>query len=130
MAEISSFSALLERYHSLGSADRKAVLENFSADDRAAFEGAVSAAEKAAEEERLRQQRADRQYADYSPWLGDLVEMRTPAADQLTDATRQAVCDAHGELCEKSDAAAPTPGWRVFLKQLFAFEPQPTVSRP
>lgn len=132
MADGKPFTELLERYHSLGSADRKAVLDNFDASDRMAFEAAAVSAAKAQEEEQLRQLRADRQYAGYSPWLGDLVEaatLRTQAADHLTDAGKKALMEAHRELCEKSDTQPIVPGWRLFLKQLFSFEPQAAEQR-
>ncbi|GAA4044742.1 hypothetical protein [Parerythrobacter jejuensis] len=117
------FSALLERFSGLGRADRKAVLESFSAEERLAFENAAAAEEAARIEEEARQRQADRQFLGYSPWLAALVEPAVKDGDsKLGTAAVKAVAQEHEALIA-SRGSEPRPGWRgVFdrMADLFA----------
>lgn len=109
------FPELLERFSSLGKADRKAVLESFSIEERAAFEKAVEEeeAEQVAEAERQRQ--ADRQYLGYSPWLAHIVEASV-AGDQseLTPKIAGALATEHKAMIA-AQGIEPRQGWRGTL---------------
>ena len=63
-------AALVERYRSLGAADRKAVRRNLSPSEFAALASACAEADRAQRAE----QAPERQFRGYSPWLAALIE--------------------------------------------------------
>lgn len=112
------FAALLERFSGLGRADRKAVLESFSAEERIAFENAAAEEEKARAEEEERQRQADRQFLGYSPWLAKLVEPAVKDGEcGLAPQTAKSIAAEHKALIEASGATA-RDGWRGLLDRL------------
>ena len=119
MAESESdFAALLERFGGLGRADRKAVLDSFTAEERIAFENAAAAEEKAQAEEEARQRQADRQFLGYSPWLAALVEPAVKDRDtKLAPEAAKAVAQEHKALIA-SQGSTPRHGWRGALDRI------------
>lgn len=68
--DATEFAALVERYRSLGAADRRAVRRNLSPGDFEALESARAEIERA----RRSEQTPKRQFRSYSPWLAGLIE--------------------------------------------------------
>lgn len=114
---------LLQRLEGLGRADRKAVLDAMSAEDRIAFDQAVEAEalERLAEEERRRQ--ADRQFHGYSPWLAGVVEAAVKGdGGKLSPVAARAVSDEHAALLasQKLDQVSPLHAMLAKAKALLA----------
>jgi hypothetical protein len=69
-ADATDLAALVERYRSLGAADRKAVRRNLSPSEFDALERAGAEIDKA----RRAELAPERQFKGYSPWLAALIE--------------------------------------------------------
>lgn len=112
------FAALLDRFSGLGKADRKAVLEGFSAEERSAFESAIAAEEKEQAAEEERQRKADRQFIGYSPWLADIVEGVVKGRESnLAPEAAKALAAEHKAITAL-ETEQPRAGWRGVLDRL------------
>lgn len=93
---------LLAQFGKLGRRDRQAILAQLAPESRERVEAALTAQADARHAETERARRAGRQFADYSPWLSDVLQPictngDAPAAS-LSDATRRAAIDIHQAL--------------------------------
>ena len=116
--EAAEFSAIAARFNKLGAADRKAVLANFSAAERAAFERELAEELKARRGEKENARLADQQFVGYSTWLATIVENTgdTERGERrLTKACENAVLTAHKATCEQADEP---PALFKFLRDL------------
>ncbi|WP_379549937.1 hypothetical protein [Qipengyuania sp. DGS5-3] len=114
----SEFSALLDRFSGLGKADRKAVLEGFSAEERAAFESAIAAEEEEQSAEEERQRKADRQFIGYSPWLGEIVENAVKGSETMLAPEAAKALAAEHKAITASEAVQPRSGWRGLIDRV------------
>ncbi len=88
------FTALVERYRSLGAADRKAVRRNLSPSELETFENACAEIGRA----RRAEQAPERQFRGYSPWLAALIEHAMAEDQTLPEVPaecRAAIVSAH-----------------------------------
>src|SRR5687768_12980434 len=88
-ADSTDLAALVERYRSLGAADRKAVRRNLSLDEFEALERAGAEINKARRSELA----PERQFRGYSPWLATLIE-QTLGSDQAQPDVTAECCTA------------------------------------
>lgn len=110
-AESASFAELSARFDALGSADRKAVLAKMSAEERAAYSAAAARRSQAQKDEADRMRKADRQFAPYSAWLGELIERAVKRSDlaggAMTETTIRAIGEIHANLRDEQPSAPP-----------------------
>jgi hypothetical protein len=98
-AEPSEFAALVERYRSLGAADRKAVRRALSASEFEALENACSDLDKA----RRAELAPERQYRGYSPWLAAPIEQSLGddrTQPEVTAECRAAIAATHRSIVD------------------------------
>lgn len=107
-ADGSEFAALVERYRSLGAADRKAVQRKLSPGEFNALDSACAESERA----RRAEQAPERQYRGYSPWLAALIEQALGddrTQPEVTAECRAAIAGTHvsivGDQREETFAA-------------------------
>lgn len=109
---------LIERLAMLGAKDREAVLARMSGDERIDVENAL---DRHLEDQRLeeeRQQRIDRQFLGYSPWLASLIEEaqgKTPKG--VSDTCAKALWDIHSAKVGDG-MSVPRTGWKGFATKI------------
>ena len=109
---------LVERLAALGRKDREAVLARMSPEERGDVENALN---HHLEEERLeeeRQERIDRQFLGYSPWLASLIEeAQGNTAAGLSETCSKALWDVHA--AKVGDGMnAPRTGWQGLVDRV------------
>lgn len=98
-SEASEFAALVERYRSLGTADRKAVRRNLSPSELEALESAYAEIDRA----RRAEQAPERQFKGYSPWLAGLIEQALGddrTQPEVTAECRAAIAGTHRSIVD------------------------------
>jgi hypothetical protein len=92
--DATEFSALLERYRSLGAADRRAVRRKLSGGECETLE--IAAAQIV--QEQRSEQAPENQFRGYSPWLAALIKRSLDVDGRQPDVTpacRAAIASAH-----------------------------------
>lgn len=119
-AEPDHFDALIERFRTLGPADRDAVLATLPPLEREQLVGAIERRLRLHREEAEAARRAGRRYAAYSPWLAEIVRAAATGAptDALSPAAARAVADAHASIETESEPEPAT--WWERLRRLGA----------
>jgi hypothetical protein len=98
-ADSTDFAGLVERYRTLGAADRKAVRRNLSSDECRAIERAEAEIDRARRSELT----PERQFRGYSPWLAALIDQvlgGDRAPPELTAECRAAIASSHLSIVE------------------------------
>lgn len=103
---------LIERLAMLGTKDREAVLARMSVEERGDVENALDTYVEAERLEEERQQRIDRQFLGYSPWLASLIEgAQTGTSPALSETCSKALWDIHS--AKVGDGMTPVrTGWQ------------------
>jgi hypothetical protein len=98
--KVLDFVALVERYESLGAADRKAVRRNFSPGELEILKNARAEIKRA----RRAEQATERQFKGYSPWLVDLIEHALegdPTQLEVTAECLAAIASVHQTIVDE-----------------------------
>lgn len=107
----------LDRWHGLSGTDRKTIFEQLPESRQRQLQDVIRQAEAA----RAAEAALDRQYAAYSPWLGQLIEAAdgsdaasSSALDRIKPQVREALARAHRATVPMSaDAANESLGSRL-----------------
>lgn len=122
---------LLARFNELERRDRRAVLAELTVEERRSLEIALAAEAQIQRDESVRVQRMGRQFAGYSPWLGEIVrqscEGPEPADASVNEAVRRAISEIHDEMYAEAE---PPPGdlfsrAKQWAENLFAVQREP-----
>ena len=103
---------LIERLATLGTKDREAVFARMSVEERGDVENALAKYLEAERVEEERQQRIDRQFLGYSPWLASLIEgAQAGTAPALSETCSKALWDIHSAKVGDG-MTPPRTGWQ------------------
>lgn len=109
---------LISRFAELGKKDRQAILQQLPQEDRARVEGAFRDYLKREAAEFDRQQRIDRQFHGYSPWLASLIEAaENSVPDGVTEFASRQAWETHSALVT-SQGSHEGSGWTGLFDRL------------